>query len=164
VRGPPEADAIFIEEIRNAGLYREIAQAFVVLLPVKTVGVMGDERTYENVAALRAVTTTDFMTADWFRFPYEVLDHRGATDRQRGPRHQPRRLRRDVEAAGNHRVGVESRRGTRRAGVDATSRMRRLRPRADCLADPSLRFRMSLGGFILSRNGRADRLPAQDEL
>jgi len=68
------ADAILIEEIRRAGLYREISQAFAVLLPVKSVGVMGDERTYENVLALRAVTTTDFMTADWYRFPYDVLD------------------------------------------------------------------------------------------
>jgi GMP synthase (glutamine-hydrolysing) len=68
------ADAIVIEEIRNAGLYREIAQAFAVLLPVKSVGVMGDERTYENVCAVRAVTTSDFMTADWYRFPHEVLD------------------------------------------------------------------------------------------
>lgn len=67
------ADAVAIEEIRNAGLYSQIAQAFTVLLPVKTVGVMGDERTYENVLALRAVTTTDFMTADWFPMPYEVL-------------------------------------------------------------------------------------------
>jgi GMP synthase (glutamine-hydrolysing) len=68
-----EADAIYMEEIRKAGLYRQIAQAFVVLLPVKSVGVMGDGRTYENVAALRAVTTNDFMTADWYRFPPEVL-------------------------------------------------------------------------------------------
>ena len=68
------ADDIVIEEIRNAGLYREISQAFAVLLPVKTVGVMGDERTYENVCAVRAVTTTDFMTADWFRMPHELLD------------------------------------------------------------------------------------------
>jgi len=68
------ADAIFMDEIRAAGLYREIAQALVVLLPVRSVGVMGDQRTYENVAALRAVTTEDFMTADWFRFPPEVLD------------------------------------------------------------------------------------------
>jgi GMP synthase (glutamine-hydrolysing) len=68
------ADAIFIDEIEAAGLYREIAQALAVLLPVRTVGVMGDQRTYENVVALRAVTTEDFMTADWFRFPPEVLD------------------------------------------------------------------------------------------
>lgn len=68
------ADAIFIDEIRKAGLYREISQAFAVLLPVKTVGVMGDERTYENVLALRAVTTTDFMTADWYRMPHDLLD------------------------------------------------------------------------------------------
>ena len=68
------ADAIYIDEIRKANLYREIAQAFAVLLPVKSVGVMGDMRTYENVLALRAVTTTDFMTADWYRFPPEVLE------------------------------------------------------------------------------------------
>jgi GMP synthase (glutamine-hydrolysing) len=68
------ADAIFIEEVRKANLYDEISQGFVVLLPIHSVGVMGDERTYENVCAIRAVTTTDFMTADWYRFPYEVLD------------------------------------------------------------------------------------------
>jgi GMP synthase (glutamine-hydrolysing) len=68
------ADAVFIEEIRAAGLYREIAQALSVLLPVRSVGVMGDQRTYENVLALRAVTTEDYMTADWFRFPPDVLD------------------------------------------------------------------------------------------
>lgn len=68
-----EADAIAISEIQNAGLYRDIWQAFVVLLPVKSVGVMGDERTYEHVAALRAVESTDGMTADWFRIPHEVL-------------------------------------------------------------------------------------------
>jgi len=68
------ADAIFLDEINAAGLYREIAQALVVLLPVRSVGVMGDQRTYENVAALRAVTTEDFMTADWYRFPPEVMD------------------------------------------------------------------------------------------
>jgi GMP synthase (glutamine-hydrolysing) len=68
------ADEIVIDEIRNAGLYREIAQAFAVLLPVKSVGVMGDERTYENVCAIRAVSTTDFMTADWYRMPHELLD------------------------------------------------------------------------------------------
>ena len=68
------ADAIVIEEIRRAGLYRDIAQAFAVLLPVRSVGVMGDERTYENVLAVRAVTTSDFMTADWYRMPHDVLD------------------------------------------------------------------------------------------
>ncbi|MBN2323645.1 MAG: glutamine-hydrolyzing GMP synthase [Spirochaetes bacterium] len=69
-----EADAIAIEEIRNAGLYRDIWQAFAVLLPVRSVGVMGDERTYENVCVIRAVHSVDGMTADWFRIPAEVLD------------------------------------------------------------------------------------------
>lgn len=68
-----EADAIFIEEIRIAGLYDAIWQALVCLLPVKSVGVQGDERTYEEVCSLRAVTSEDAMTADWFRFPPEVL-------------------------------------------------------------------------------------------
>lgn len=68
-----EADAIAIEEIRRAGLYGSIWQAFVVLLPVRSVGVMGDGRTYEHVAALRAVEAQDGMTADWFRIPQEVL-------------------------------------------------------------------------------------------
>jgi len=68
------ADEIVIDEIRRAGLYREIAQAFAVLLPVRSVGVMGDERTYENVVAVRAVSTTDFMTADWYRMPHDLLD------------------------------------------------------------------------------------------
>ncbi|KDR68530.1 hypothetical protein GALMADRAFT_231186 [Galerina marginata CBS 339.88] len=67
------ADNIYIEEIRKAGLYDQIAQAFAVLLPVKAVGVMGDQRTYEQVIALRAVQSEDFMTADWFAFPPEVL-------------------------------------------------------------------------------------------
>jgi GMP synthase (glutamine-hydrolysing) len=67
------ADAIYLEEIREAGLYEEIWQAFAVLLPVRSVGVMGDYRTYEHVVALRAVTSRDGMTADWFPFPREVL-------------------------------------------------------------------------------------------
>ena len=68
-----EADAIFIEELRNAGLYDKVSQAFVVFLPVKSVGVMGDGRTYEWVVSLRSVQTTDFMTAHWSHLPYELL-------------------------------------------------------------------------------------------
>jgi len=68
-----KADAIYLEEIRNAGLYDAIWQAFAVLLPVKTVGVMGDTRSYDHVCALRAVTSTDGMTADYYPFPHELL-------------------------------------------------------------------------------------------
>lgn len=68
-----QADAIYLEEIKNAGIYDEIWQAFAVLLPVRSVGVMGDERTYENTCAIRAVTSVDGMTADWYHMPYEVM-------------------------------------------------------------------------------------------
>ena len=68
-----EADAILIEEIKNADLYRKTAQAFAVLLPVQSVGVMGDARTYEQAIAIRCVDTDDFMTADWSRLPYDLL-------------------------------------------------------------------------------------------
>jgi GMP synthase (glutamine-hydrolysing) len=68
-----EADAIFIEELRRGGLYPRVSQAFAVLLPVRSVGVMGDGRTYDNVVALRSVDTQDFMTADWSDLPRELL-------------------------------------------------------------------------------------------
>jgi len=68
-----EADAIYMEELHNADLYKNIWQAFTVLLPVNTVGVMGDNRTYENAVAIRAVESTDGMTADWAHIPYEIL-------------------------------------------------------------------------------------------
>ncbi|HAM47859.1 MAG TPA: GMP synthase (glutamine-hydrolyzing), partial [Alphaproteobacteria bacterium] len=68
-----QADAIYIDAIRQAGLYDEIWQAFAVLLPVKTVGVMGDERSYDYVCALRAVTSTDGMTADYYPFEHAFL-------------------------------------------------------------------------------------------
>ena len=68
-----KADAIYLDEIRKAGLYDEIWQAFAVLLPVRTVGVMGDARTYEYVCALRAVTSTDGMTADSYPFEHAFV-------------------------------------------------------------------------------------------
>ena len=73
VRILQEADDIFISKLRNSGLYGEVWQAGVILLPVRSVGVMGDERTYENVVALRAVSSTDGMTAEWSKLPYDFL-------------------------------------------------------------------------------------------
>ena len=75
VRILQEADAILIDELMKSGHYRAIGQAFVVLLPVQSVGVMGDGRTYENVAAVRCVETTDYMTADFYHLPYEVMSN-----------------------------------------------------------------------------------------
>lgn len=69
-----EVDRRVIDEIRSANLYEQVWQSFAVLLPVKSVGVMGDERTYENVVALRCVNSFDGMTADWVKLPYEVME------------------------------------------------------------------------------------------
>ena len=68
-----EADEIVVDEIKRSGLYRATAQAFAVLLPVQSVGVMGDARTYDNAVAIRCVDSDDFMTADWTRLPYDLL-------------------------------------------------------------------------------------------
>ena len=69
------ADAIFIEELIKAGLYDQVSQAFCAYLPVKSVGVVGDERRYADVIAIRAVETVDFMTATWAKLPYDFLAH-----------------------------------------------------------------------------------------
>ena len=80
------ADAIVTEEIKRAGLYREIWQSFAVLPAVRTVGVMGDERTYAYPIVIRAVTSDDAMTADWARLPYDVLERMSCRHHQRGAR------------------------------------------------------------------------------
>jgi len=69
-----EVDRRVVEEVRSAGLYEQIWQSFAILLPIKSVGIMGDERTYENVVALRCVNSFDGMTADWVKLPYELLE------------------------------------------------------------------------------------------
>jgi GMP synthase (glutamine-hydrolysing) len=68
-----KADKIFIDELHASGLYKDVWQAFAVLLPIQSVGVMGDFRTYEKTVVLRAVTSTDGMTADWARLPHDFL-------------------------------------------------------------------------------------------
>ncbi len=101
-----QADAIYIEELYASGHYDKISQAFAVFLPVKSVGVMGDGRTYEYVVALRAVETKDFMTAGWYPLPYEDLAPDQQPDHQRGERGQPGGVRYIQQTAGNHRVGI----------------------------------------------------------
>ena len=100
------ADAILLEEIRRADLYRDLWQSFAVLPAIRSVGVQGDERTYAYPIVIRAVTSEDAMTADWARLPYELLEADLEPDHQRDPRRQPRRLRRLLEAAGDDRVGM----------------------------------------------------------
>ena len=107
------ADAIFIEELRQArdeatgkSWYDLTSQAFAVFLPVRSVGVMGDGRTYEFVVALRAVQTSDFMTADWAPLPYSLLKKVSSRIINEVRGHQPGHLRRLVQAAGHHRMGM----------------------------------------------------------
>ena len=92
--------------IEAIGLYRKVQQAFAVLLPVQSVGVMGDGRTYEDAIAVRAVQTADFMTADWYPLPYEVLAAHLNPRHQQSPRSQPRRLRRQLQATQHDRMGI----------------------------------------------------------
>ena len=101
-----KADNILLEEIVSNGLYRKTAQTFAVLLPVRSVGVMGDGRTYDNVVAIRSVDTADFMTADWSRIPYDVLAtiSNRIINEVRG--RQPSRLRHLLKAAGDDRMGI----------------------------------------------------------
>ena len=115
------------EEIRAAGLYEKLWQAFAVLLPVRSVGVMGDERTYEATCAIRAIESTDGMTGDWARLPYDLLGRMSSRDHQRGPRHQPRRVRHLVEAARDHRVGVARRSRARSPDLKVRAWPRRVR-------------------------------------
>ncbi len=101
-----EADAILQDEIRKAGLYRELWQSFCVLPDIRTVGVQGDERTYGNVIAIRAVTSDDAMTADWARLAVRPARADRVADDQRDPLRGTRRARHHEQAAGHDRVGV----------------------------------------------------------
>ena len=100
------ADWIVMDEIKSNGLYRELWQSFAVLTGSRSVGVMGDYRTYDHVVAIRAVTSDDAMTADWARLPYDVLGRDVQSHRQRGSGSEQGGLRHHEQAARHHRVGI----------------------------------------------------------
>ena len=104
-----KADAVYIDQIRRHGLYDEIWQAFVAILPVRTVGVMGDGRTYDYACALRAVTSVDGMTADYYPFTHDFLGETATRIINEVQGDQPRDLRHHLETAGHDRVGVTGR-------------------------------------------------------
>ena len=103
-----QADRIVMEEIRRAGLERELWQSFAVLPAVRTVGVMGDERTYAYPIVIRAVTSDDAMTADWARLPYDLLERLSSRIINEVPGVNRVRLRHHQQAPRHHRVGVSS--------------------------------------------------------
>ena len=119
------ADAIVVEEIQRAGLYRQTSQAFAVLLPIQSVGVMGDARTYENAVAVRCIESEDFMTADWSHLPTRTAGKNLQSADQRGTWHQSCRLRHQQQAASDNRMGIKKR--GRVAGNNARPRKAILR-------------------------------------
>ena len=115
------ADAIVVEEIRRAGLYRDLWQSFAVLPAVRTVGVMGDGRTYAYPVVIRAVTSDDAMTADWARLPYDLLERLSLAHHQRGGGRQPGGSGHHVQAARHHRVGMTAWDGSPEATTPTTA-------------------------------------------
>ena len=113
------------EEVKAAGLEREIWQAFAVLPDIRSVGVMGDERTYGHPIIIRAVTSEDAMTADWARLPYDLLERMSSRIINEVAGHQPGRLRRHLEAARHHRVGVTAMSDVVTRGTDDPGARRR---------------------------------------
>ena len=103
-----DADTIVVSEMKATDWYYRVWQSFAVLLPVRSVGVMGDQRTYENTIALRIVESQDGMTADWVRLPYELLARISSRISQRSQRRQSRLLRHLEQTAEHDRVGVNS--------------------------------------------------------
>ena len=122
-----EADTIVVSEMKASDWYYRVWQSFAVLLPVRSVGVMGDQRTYENTIALRIVESQDGMTADWVRLPYEMLARISSRIVQRSQRRQPRLLRHFDQATEHDRVGVR-RRVQELLGCDPRSRHPSPRP------------------------------------